>query len=90
MHEFRLVVEMRAGDTLFLPSAVVTHQNVPIGPNETRTSVVYYSAGGLFRWVAAGNKTHTKWKKENPKAYAAHEKLGEERWKEGWNMFSTI
>lgn len=44
----------------------------------------------VFRWVAAGNKTHTQWMKLDPKAYAAHEKLGEERWKEGWNLFDKV
>lgn len=88
LHEFRLVLELRAGDTLFLPSAVVTHQNVAIGEGETRTSVVYYSAGGLFRWAAADGRTHGEWMQQDPEGYAEHEKLGEERWREGWNLFT--
>ncbi|KIO26192.1 hypothetical protein M407DRAFT_39023, partial [Tulasnella calospora MUT 4182] len=50
LHEARLVVEMKPGDALFLPSAIITHETIPIQAEETRYSLVFYSAGGLFRW----------------------------------------
>lgn len=38
--------------TIFLPSAILLHSNVSIGPNEHRSSVTQYNSAGLFRWVA--------------------------------------
>lgn len=84
----KLIVEMGPGDIIFIPSALVTHENIPIGEGEWRRSVVYYSAGGLFRWAAAGYKTHVQWRAENPAAYKQHLEEGEKRWEEGWNKFS--
>lgn len=91
LHEFKLVVEMRPGDIIFIPSAVVTHENVPIAPGETRQSLVFYSAGGLFRWTAAGCRTHKTWANaKDSAAYKQHQKDGEARWKAGWNLFSKV
>ncbi|KIY61385.1 hypothetical protein CYLTODRAFT_447726 [Cylindrobasidium torrendii FP15055 ss-10] len=42
------------GVTVFIPSALITHYNLPIAPGETRYSITQYSAGGLFRWVNNG------------------------------------
>lgn len=90
LHELKLVVEMQPGDAIFIPSAVITHANIPIARGETRQSLVLYSAGGLFRWTAAGKKTHTQWKRDDPKAFEAHQKEGEKRWREGWNLFLNV
>ncbi|KIO23313.1 hypothetical protein M407DRAFT_42236, partial [Tulasnella calospora MUT 4182] len=54
LHEAKLVVEMRPGDALFIPSAVISHETVPIFEGEERYSLVLYSAGGLFRWLDGG------------------------------------
>lgn len=88
LHELKVVLEMRPGDIAFIPSAVVSHENVPIAPHESRQSLVLYSAGGLFRWVAAKGRTHKVWKEEDPDGYEEHQALGEERWHSGWNLFS--
>lgn len=89
LHELKLVVEMGPGDVIFIPSAVITHGNIPIAPGETRQSLVLYSAGGLFRWTAAGKKTYSQWRHDDPDAFNRHQKEGEKRWREGWNLFMT-
>ncbi|KIO26893.1 hypothetical protein M407DRAFT_63542, partial [Tulasnella calospora MUT 4182] len=53
LHELGLVVEMPPGDTIFFPSAIISHETIPIGADERRYSLVWYSAGGLFRWCDA-------------------------------------
>jgi len=49
--ECGLVIEFPPGSTILLASGVIAHSNVPVAPDETRYSVVQYSAGALFRWV---------------------------------------
>lgn len=91
LHEFKLVIEMRPGDIIFIPSAIVTHENIPVGENETRQSLVFYSAGGLFRWTAAGCRSHKTWAaSKDADAYKQHQKDGEARWRNGWNLFSKV
>jgi hypothetical protein len=65
----RLIVEFPSGATILLPSAIVTHSNLPIQKGEKRYSFAQYTAGGLMRWVNNGFQT---WKK-----YSSQ--LGEER-----------
>lgn len=42
----RLAIELPAGATILLPSALFMHSNLPIRANETRRSFTQYSAGG--------------------------------------------
>ncbi|TRM60905.1 hypothetical protein BD626DRAFT_406758 [Schizophyllum amplum] len=54
LKELRIVIRFPAGSTVLIPSALLTHANTDIAPDERRMSVTQYSAGALFRWVAQG------------------------------------
>ena len=54
LHEPKLIIEFRRGDVMFIPSAAVTHENVPITDGEMRYSFTMYTAGGLFRYTWCG------------------------------------
>ncbi|KAG8933462.1 hypothetical protein FRC01_009130 [Tulasnella sp. 417] len=90
LHELGLVVEMKPGDALFFPSAIITHSTIPILDGETRYSLVWYSAGGLFRWKDADFQTHVDWRQDSPEEYRRHQKEGELRWNQGWKKFATL
>ncbi|KAJ7673497.1 hypothetical protein B0H14DRAFT_2424000, partial [Mycena olivaceomarginata] len=47
-----LIIRFPAGCSVLIPSAVVTPSNTPIQAGEERYSIIQYSAGALFRWVA--------------------------------------
>lgn len=49
-----LVVEFPPGCVIILPSALITHSNIPIGPGETRHSATFFTAAGLLRWYHNG------------------------------------
>ncbi|KAJ8083539.1 hypothetical protein PM082_009413 [Marasmius tenuissimus] len=49
-----LVIEFPPGSMILLPSALVEHSNVSIAADERRSSITFYSASGLFRWVTNG------------------------------------
>ncbi|EPQ59938.1 hypothetical protein GLOTRDRAFT_27824, partial [Gloeophyllum trabeum ATCC 11539] len=49
-----LVVQFPPGSTIFIPSALVRHSNLPVQPGETRYSFVQWSTGALFRWAELG------------------------------------
>ena len=66
LQELGLVVEFPPGSTILLPSASVTHGNTPIAAEETRSSLVHYSAGGLFRWVEYGCQKWEDFKQADP------------------------
>jgi hypothetical protein len=51
-------IEMPAGVPLLLPSALLRHRNTQIigGHEVIRCSMVFWSAGGPFRWMDLGGK----------------------------------
>ena len=48
----KVVVELMRGDIVFFLSAIFPHKNACIRNDETRRSLVFYSQGGLFRWIS--------------------------------------
>ncbi|KDQ07624.1 hypothetical protein BOTBODRAFT_180494 [Botryobasidium botryosum FD-172 SS1] len=49
LHELKVVIELAPGDVIFFPSALITHQNLPILPHEFHYSITGYTAGNLFQ-----------------------------------------
>ncbi|KAJ7816451.1 hypothetical protein B0H14DRAFT_2261527, partial [Mycena olivaceomarginata] len=56
-----LLIRFPPGCSILIPSAVVTHSNTPIQEDEERYSIIQYSAGSLFRWVANGHQSDLEW-----------------------------
>lgn len=65
-------MEMRLGDALFIPSAVVSHETMPIEAGEERDSLALYSTGGLFRWLDGGRRCKTEWETADKAGYDAN------------------
>ncbi|KAK7032457.1 hypothetical protein VNI00_013015 [Paramarasmius palmivorus] len=76
MWELKLVVDFPHAATIALPSAVITHSNVPIRSGDERTSFTQYSAGPIFRWVENGFRTEKQLEAEDS---AAYEKMKEDK-----------
>ncbi len=53
----KLIIRFPPGATILMPSALVTHSNIPIQKNEKRYVMLQYSAGALARWVYNGYKS---------------------------------
>ncbi|KIJ64148.1 hypothetical protein HYDPIDRAFT_91048, partial [Hydnomerulius pinastri MD-312] len=51
LFELGLVVEFSPGATIFIPSSIVSHGNIPIQEGETWVSFTQYCAGGLIQWI---------------------------------------
>ncbi|KIO29006.1 hypothetical protein M407DRAFT_71161, partial [Tulasnella calospora MUT 4182] len=90
LHKLGLIVEMRPGDVVFFPSAIISHENIPIGDSEKRYSLVWYSAGGLFHWQDANFHSLISWGEVDPIGLDDHQRKGEYRWINGWKRHSTL
>ncbi|GJF00595.1 hypothetical protein PsYK624_168880 [Phanerochaete sordida] len=55
--DLNLVIQFPPGNIIFIPSAILRHGNIPVGPDEVRSSWTLYAAGSLFRWVDWGFKS---------------------------------
>jgi hypothetical protein len=51
LHELKLILELPPGSIVFIPSALLTHSNIPIGPGETRQAFTAYTPARMFQWV---------------------------------------
>ncbi|KAF9471426.1 hypothetical protein BDN70DRAFT_820016 [Pholiota conissans] len=89
--ELGIAVEFPSGSTALIPSAAITHSNVPIARHETRYSFTQFTAGGLFRWVDQGFQSTEKYT-ENLSAHeqAKDLKRQQERCKLALSLFSTL
>lgn len=90
LHELRCYIKMPPGRIVLFPSAAITHETVPISPGESLWSLTGYSAAGLWRYADQGMKTRSAWLAKDPKAVAAHDCKGQERWTKGCAMFKTV
>jgi hypothetical protein len=89
--ECGLVIEFPAGASIIIPSAVISHSNVPIQPHETRYSFTQYAAGGLFRWVEHGFQKEESYTNASSAAERDVEKARREARKNfGLSLFSTM
>jgi hypothetical protein len=89
--DLRLIIRFPPGASIFIPSAIVRHSNVPIQSHETRSSFTQYTAGGLFRWVRNGFMTDEDFElRASEEQKADRNREAETRWEQGMNMFSTI
>ncbi|KAJ3869259.1 hypothetical protein EV359DRAFT_76816 [Lentinula novae-zelandiae] len=52
--DLKLIIRFPPSATVLLPSALITHSNLPVQSGETRYSIIQYSSGGLFRWCYNG------------------------------------
>jgi hypothetical protein len=86
LKEPRVVMELRRGDVCFVPSGSVTHRNAPLNPWETRFAMIFYTAGGVFRYIFQGFQL------AGPQRISSDmvKEAGQVRWQAGWSLFSTL
>jgi hypothetical protein len=88
--DLRLIIRFPPGSTILIPSAILRHSNVGIGPTERRYSFTQYTAAGLFRWVDNGFKSDLSITKEtrfDVEAQAQRAHARQTRWRDGINSF---
>ncbi|KAF7791817.1 hypothetical protein EIP86_002841 [Pleurotus ostreatoroseus] len=88
--ELKLVIDFPAGTGMLAPSAVISHENLPIGEGETRYSITQYAAGGLFRWVEYGFQGWRSFQQEEPERARTVWEERPNRWRTSINLFSKV
>ncbi|KAG6809367.1 hypothetical protein H0H92_000528 [Tricholoma furcatifolium] len=85
--DLKLVVEYPPGSVIFIPSATLTHGNLPV-VNGERLSFTLYCSGNLFRYVDNGFRTKSQLEREDPITYAELEEVNATRWMENLKLYS--
>lgn len=85
-----LVLRLPPGCSVLIPSAILTHSNVPIQQGETRFSIIQYSAGGIFRFISNSYRSDIKFEREATlEEIKERDRSREWRWRAGLEMFGT-
>ena len=84
LHEVNLRVEVKPGDVLCIPSAVIPHSNSDIGASETRFSFTLYSSGQHFQWIENDFTCQKDLTGPKPSPLAL-----QQRWEEGWKLYGN-
>jgi len=88
--ECKLIIEFPPGATILIPSAIVTHFNIPVSKTEQRYSFTQYAAGGLFQWVDNNFKTSARhWATLTRAQQEAKLEADGKRWQEGLDLLPT-
>ncbi|KAL5522154.1 hypothetical protein ACEPAF_7598 [Sanghuangporus sanghuang] len=88
-----IIMEVAPGDVVFFPSSLLPHRNAPLHAGETRQSMVFYSPGGIFRFVSQRYKSKQKDKDGKDVELEEEGKEcedGKQRWKDGCSLISNI
>lgn len=88
--DLKLVVEFPSGSTVLIPSAVLTHANVPVGEDEKRASFTQFCPGGLLRYIDGNFMTEKALKAASEGDFKKHQLSKKERWQKGLKMWSTL
>jgi hypothetical protein len=87
--EMGLIIDFPPGATILIPSALVTHWNLPIGSQESRSSFTQFTPGNIFRYVENGFRTDAELRDTDTDQYRADMEGRLTRWENKVNMFYT-
>jgi hypothetical protein len=88
--DLMLVIEFPPGALVLVPSATLSHSNVPVQAGDKRISFTQFTAGGIFRYVDNGFRTEDELAAADPGEYERMMELKSSRWQMGVDLFSTL
>jgi hypothetical protein len=88
--DLELILEFPAGACVCLPSALITHSNIPTSAGEKRMSFTQYCPGEIFRHIENGFTTDRRLNITDPAILLFRKDARKSRIEEGFRMFSTI
>lgn len=88
--DLKIVVEFPAGTCVCLPSALITHSNIPISKSESRMSFTQYCSGEIFRHIENGFRTDRSLRENDPAILLFRKEIRKTRIQDGYMMFSKL
>jgi hypothetical protein len=85
-----LILEFPAGACVCLPSALITHSNIPTKANERRMSFTQYCPGEIFRHIENGFRTDGNLERNDHAILLFRKDARKSRIDESYEMFSKM
>ncbi|KAG6905636.1 hypothetical protein DXG01_001482 [Tephrocybe rancida] len=83
----KLVVEFPPGALILIPSAMLTHTNIPVQEGDCHVSFTQYCAGGLFRYVENGFQTDAQLLKDDPGEHERLRLVKDTQWERDYQLY---
>ncbi|PVF91247.1 hypothetical protein CPB86DRAFT_719825 [Serendipita vermifera] len=87
LDELKVIMELRPGDLVLFPSALITHWNTPIQSGETRQSVVFWTCGNAIRYYDRGQHSMKELSHDEAKKQQVDD---QGKWEKGKEKFLTL
>ncbi|KAJ7915782.1 hypothetical protein B0H13DRAFT_2231807 [Mycena leptocephala] len=78
--DLKMVIEFPPGALVLIPSATLSHSNIPVAVGDHRASFTQFTAGGIF----------AEFEREDSDGYAEAMASKDQRWEMGLNLWTTI
>ncbi|KAF8224204.1 hypothetical protein L208DRAFT_1312954, partial [Tricholoma matsutake] len=89
--ECGIVIKFPPGTSIIIPSAVISHSNLPTQPHKIQYSFIQYAASGLFQWVEHGFQKEESYTNGSSTAKCVAEEVHRAACKDfGLSLFSTM
>ena len=85
-----IILEFPAGACVCLPSALVTHSNIPTNTNKIRMSFTQYCSGEIFRHIENGFTTDRRLRESDSAILLFRKEVRRTRAEKGLWMFSMM
>lgn len=90
LDDIQKIIAFPAGSLILIPSATLTHRNLPVQDHEVRMSFTQFCSGGIFRCVDNGFRTQNQLKEQDPHAYQEIMEKKKSRWNLGLSLWSKL
>ena len=90
LDDVKKIIKFPAGSLILIPSATLSHRNLPVRGHEVRMSFTQYCSGGIFRFVDNGFRTQDELKRNDPAAYQEMMEKKKTRWQFGLSLWSKL
>ena len=84
------MIEFPHAATILIPSASITHSNIPVQDGDIRLSFTQFAAGALFQYIDSNFSTDAELLRKNPNEYLRLHMLKSLRWEVGLDLISTM
>ncbi|KAF5377194.1 hypothetical protein D9615_006459 [Tricholomella constricta] len=88
--DLKIVIEFPPGSLIFIPSATLTHANIPVQQGDSRVSFIQYCGGGLLRFVDNGFCTEKQLMMNDPEEYRRMCQLKAGRWEREVKLYQKL
>lgn len=90
LHNLKMILEAAPGSMIFIPSALISHENVKIGRGERRHAITAYTPAAIFQHIDRMTSQSSKSPLPTPISHKELKRRGDHVWTTGVSLLPHI